>query len=250
MKSSPILNSPYREPDRHFKSDARGLTEEVVNTRRPSSSYIPAPRIRTTQQRLNLQSDDGAYGTERQIENEFVNKLRVKVGVWRSGGYLGVTKATRELLLYWTDETRENKLFFCQIEALETLIYLTEVAEKSGEHWILNEIKKCNNEANPGLFRLAFKMATGAGKTVVMAMLIAYHTLNKIRYPRDTRFTDAFAIITPGITIRDRLSVLLPNSPRNYYRERDIIPFHLFELLQQAVVHITNYHQLELRSNQ
>ncbi|MEK7170607.1 MAG: DEAD/DEAH box helicase family protein, partial [Patescibacteria group bacterium] len=214
------------------------------------SSYIPAPRIRTTQQRLELIRDDGAYGTERQIENEFVNKLRAKVSAWRNSDYPGITKTTRELLLYWNDETRENKLFFCQIEALEALIYITEIAEKSGEHWILNELKKQNEDANPGLFRLAFKMATGAGKTVVMAMLIAYHTLNKIRYPQDTRFTDAFIIITPGITIRDRLSVLLPNNPRNYYRARDIVSYHEMELLQQAVVLITNYHQLELRGNQ
>ena len=133
------------------------------------------------------------------------------------------------MLYYWRDENRENKLFFCQIEALETFIYINEVAEKSGEAWIPNDLRKANNEANPGLYRLAFKMATGSGKTVVMAMIIAYHTLNKIRYPQDTRFTDAFAIITPGITIRDRLNVLLPNDSKNYYLQRDILPHADFE---------------------
>jgi type III restriction enzyme len=102
-------------------------------------------------------------------------------------------------------------------------------------------------DANPGLYRLAFKMATGSGKTVVMAMIIAYHTLNKIHYPQDTRFTDAFVIIAPGITIRDRLNVLLPNDPKNYYRERNIVSYQ--DLLQQATVFITNFHQLELRQN-
>lgn len=92
-------------------------------------------------------------------------------------------------------------------------------------------------------------MATGSGKTVVMAMIIAYHTLNKVRYPQDTRFTDAFVIVTPGITIRDRLSVLLPNNPKNYYRERDIVSYQDFEVLLQATVFITNFHQLELRQN-
>ncbi|HCM68702.1 MAG TPA: restriction endonuclease subunit R [Candidatus Kerfeldbacteria bacterium] len=249
MKISPILNSPYKEPQTHFKSDERGLTDEVANFRRPSSSYIPAPRLRTKQQRLDLGDADGAYGAELQNENELVNKIRAKVGVWRREGYPGTTKTTHDLLQYWTDDSRDNKLFFCQIEALETFIYITEIAEKTGEHGVINELKKLNQDANPGLFRIALKMATGAGKTVVMAMIIAYNTLNKIRYPQDTRFTDAFVIVTPGITIRDRLSVLLPNNPHNYYKERDIVPFHDFELLQQAIVHIVNYHQMEQRQN-
>ncbi|MBK6536872.1 MAG: DEAD/DEAH box helicase family protein [Ignavibacteria bacterium] len=96
---------------------------------------------------------------------------------------------------------------------------------------------------------MAFKMATGSGKTVVMAMIIAYNTLNRIRYPMDTRFTDTFAIITPGITIRDRLNVLLPNDPKNYYLQRDIISYQDFELLKQGTIFITNFHQLEQRQN-
>lgn len=246
---SPILNSPYVEPSLHFKSDERGLTDEVANSRRPSNFYIPVPKAKTQQQKLELNVAEGAYGSELQKENEFINKVRAKIKNWRESGYLGITKASRDLLLYWCDDTRENKLFFCQIEAMETLMYINEVAEKAGDAWIVNELKKANADANPGLYRLAFKMATGSGKTVVMAMIIAYHTLNKIRYPQDTRFTDAFVIVTPGITIRDRLSVLYPNNPRNYYKERDIVPYQDFELLQQAIVFITNFHQLELRQN-
>ena len=248
MKST-ILNSPYLEPNRHFNSDDRGLTDEILGFRRPSSSYIPVPRAKTKEKQLDLNLADGAFGTELQKENELVNKIRAKIKEWRKAGYTGVTKTSRDLLLYWQDETRENKLFFCQIEALETLIYVNEVAEKSGDNWIINELKKNNEDANPGLYRLAFKMATGSGKTVVMAMIIAYNTLNKIRYPQDTRFTDAFVVIVPGITIRDRLNVLLPNDPKNYYRERDIIPYQDLDLLQQAVVFITNFHQLEQRQN-
>jgi type III restriction enzyme len=228
MKKSPILNSPYFEPTRHFKADERGLTDEVVEGRRPSSFYIPVPRIKSRQKRLDLNTSEGALGNELQKENEFINKVRVKIKQWRHGGYQGVTKTSRDLLIYWQDDTRENKLFFCQIEALETLIYVNEVAEKVGENWIISDLKKAATEANPGLYRLAFKMATGSGKTVVMAMIIAYHTLNRIRYPHDTRFTDTFAIIAPGITIRDRLNVLLPNDPKNYYRERDIVSYHDF----------------------
>lgn len=246
---SPILNSPYFEPKWHFKADECGLTEEIIESRRPSSFYIPVPRQKTKQKQLELNTAEGAFGTELQKENEFINKIRAKIKKWREEGHTGITKTSRDLLSYWRDDTRDNKLFFCQIEALETLIYINEVAEKSGDNWIINTLKKENTEANPGLYRLAFKMATGSGKTVVMAMIIAYHTLNKIRYPQDTRFTDAFVIITPGITIRDRLSVLLPNNPKNYYRERDIVSYQDFEILQQATVFITNFHQLELRQN-
>ncbi len=247
---SPIINSPYFEPTRHFKADERGISDEILEFRRPSSFYIPVPRTRTRDRQLELNLAEGAFSGEMQKENEFINKVRAKIKEWREAGYPGITKTSRDLLYYWQDENRENKLFFCQIEALETLIYINEVAEKSGETWIPNDLKKSNNEANPGLYRLAFKMATGSGKTVVMAMIIAYHTLNKIRYPQDTRFTDAFTIITPGITIRDRLNVLLPNDPQNYYLKRDIVSHQDFDLLQQAVVFITNFHQLALRDNQ
>jgi type III restriction enzyme len=244
-----VLNSPYLEPNRHFKSNERGLTEEILEYRRPSSFYIPVPRAKTKQKQFDLNIAEGAYGSELQKENEFINKIRAKVKEWQKKDYLGLTKTSRDLLLYWKDETRENKLFFCQIEALETLMYINEVVEKTGENWIVNELKKANSEANPGLYRLAFKMATGSGKTVVMAMIIAYHTLNKIRYPQDTRFTDAFVIITPGITIRDRLNVLYPNDKHNYYQQRNIVSYQDFELLHQATIYITNFHQLELRQN-
>lgn len=193
---------------------------------------------------------EGAFSAEMQEDNEFINKIRFLINEWRRKEYPGITKTSRDLLYYWQDENRENKLFFCQIEALETLIYLNEVAEKAGETWVLNDLRKANEEANPGLYRLAFKMATGSGKTVVMAMMIAYHTLNKVRYPQDTRFTDAFAILTPGITIRDRLNVLHPNDPQNYYIKRDIVSHQDFELLQGAVVLVMNYHQMGLRDNQ
>lgn len=246
---SPILNSPYFEPNLYFKADERGLTEEIIEGRRPSSFYIPVPRAKTKQKKMELNVSEGAFGSELQKENEFINKVRSKIKDWRKNGYQGITKTSRDLLSYWKDDTRENKLFFCQIEALETLIYINEVAEKSGESWIIGELKKASDDANPGLYRLAFKMATGSGKTVVMAMIIAYNTLNKIRYPQDTRFTDTFAIITPGITIRDRLNVLLPNDPKNYYLQRGIVSYQDFDLLQQANVFITNFHQLEQRQN-
>ena len=246
---SPILNSPYQEPKRHFKSDERGLTEEVDEFRRPSTFYIPVPRAKTLQKQAEQNMAEGALGIEMQKENEFVNKVRTKISEWRNQEYPGLTKTSRDLLSYWTDETRENKLFFCQIEALETIMYVNEVAEKSGDSWMIGSLKKASEDANPGVYRIALKMATGSGKTVVMAMIIAYHTLNKIRYPQDTRFADAFVIVAPGITIRDRLNVLLPNDPNNYYKQRDVVAHEDFDQLQHATVHIINYHQLEPRTN-
>ncbi len=242
---SPVLNSPYKVPDRYFSSNERGLTDQTVEGRRPSAFYIPVPKAKTAKKQAEQNLAEGAYGAELQKENDFVNKIRVRIATWRQKGYPGLTKASRDLLAYWQDDTRENKLFFCQVEALETLMWINEVAEKNGDAWAVNDLRRVNGDANPGLYRLAFKMATGSGKTVVMAMIIAYNTINKIKYPQDTRFTDAFAIIAPGITIRDRLSVLQPNSPENYYRKRDIVSHHDFELLQKANVLIINFHKLE-----
>lgn len=247
--NNPILNSPYEEPRQHFGSDERGITDEIIEARRPSAFYIPVPRAKTLKKRAEQNVAEGAYGSELQKENEFVNKIRGRISEWRSRDYPGLTKVSRDLLRYWNDETRENKLFFCQIEALETIMWINEVAEKNGDAWVVNELHRANADANPGLYRLALKMATGSGKTVVMAMIIAYNTLNKIRYPQDTRFTDTFVVITPGITIRDRLNVLQPNNPANYYRQRNIVSHHDFELLQQANILIINFHQLERRSN-
>ena len=174
-------------------------------------------------------------------ENKLVNDIRRRVGLWRKGGYVGVTPTTARLIAYWTDPNREKKLFFCQNEALETAIYIAEVAKKYGDSWIENAIREANDTSNPGLPRMAFKMATGSGKTVVMAMLIAWHTLNKRANSKDARFSDTFLIVTPGITIRDRLRVLLPNDPENYYRQRDIVPAQLQDQLGQAKIIITNY---------
>ena len=175
-------------------------------------------------------------------ENRFINRVRERVTAWRRGGYHAITPITRQLLEHWNDPDRENRLFFCQIEAVETAIYITEVAKKDGAAWIENEIRDANAKANPHLFRVACKMATGAGKTVVMAMLIAWHTLNKVANRQDRKFSDTFLMVTPGITIRDRLRVLYPNDSENYYDKRDIVPLDRRDELAQANIVITNYH--------
>jgi type III restriction enzyme len=236
---NPILNSPFREPTRHFKFDAEGITDEILTGRRPSSHFVPIPRAKKKGKQLQFETE---WTKDRIEPNPVVDRIRQRVGAWRQGGYVGVTGTTSRLLAYWTREDRDKPLFFCQIEAVETAIYITEVARKYGDAWIENDLRTANDTSNPGLPRMALKMATGSGKTVVMAMLIAWQALNKLEDRQDARFSDAFLIVTPGITIRDRLRVLLPTDPDNYYRQRDILPSDLLERLAQARILITNYH--------
>jgi type III restriction enzyme len=244
---NPIINSPFEEPTRHFRFTDEGITNEIVDGRRISSYFVPIARPKKKKGAAQLSLFETEWTQDRIEENKLVNRIRGRVEIWRKGGYVGVTPVTARLIAYWTDPDREKKLFFCQNEALETAIYITEVARKYGDAWIENEVRDANDTSNPGLPRTAFKMATGAGKTVVMAMLIAWHTLNKRANPQDARFSDTFLIVTPGITIRDRLRVLLPNDPQNYYRQRDIIPAQLQDQLGQAKICITNYHAFGLR---
>jgi type III restriction enzyme len=138
-----------------------------------------------------------------------------------------VTPETARLLQHWRHHQFDNlKPFFCQIEAIETAIWLAEVASDraaaGAKLW--THIRGANKEANPELLRIALKLATGAGKTTVMAMLIAWQTVNAVRHPGSNRFSRAFLVVTPGITIKDRLRVLLPNDPNSYYRERELVP--------------------------
>ncbi len=244
--ANPVINSPFEEPKRHFKFDESGITSQIIPQRRKSAYFvpIPAPRRRGGQQ---LRLDFESWTADRQEENPLINQIRERVGIWRKGGYQGITRTTRSLLDYWQRPGREQRLFFAQIEALETAIYLTEVAQKYNDGWIIEKLRQANQDANPGLFRIAFKMATGSGKTVVMAMLIAWHVLNKQSNPQDRRFSDAFLIVTPGITIRDRLRVLLPADGENYYRRFDLVPPDRFQELHQARIVITNFQAMQLR---
>jgi type III restriction enzyme len=237
---NPIINSPFDEPTRQFRFSDEGITNEIIDGRRISSYFVPIAKSKKKGAK-QLQFDT-EWTQDRIEENKLVNDIRDRVAKWRKGGHVGVTPTTARLIEYWTDPTREKRLFFCQIEALETVIYLAEVASKYGDAWIENAVREANDTSNPGLPRAAFKMATGSGKTVVMAMIIAWHTLNKRANAKDARFSDTFLVVSPGITIRDRLRVLLPNDPDNYYRQRDIVPPQLQDELGHAKILITNYH--------
>jgi type III restriction enzyme len=236
---NPVINSAFVEPRKHFKFDDDGITNEIVEQRRPSAYFIPVAKPKKKGAQLQLGTE---WTEDRLRENDYINEVRGYVRAWRDTDYPGITRTTRQLLDYWKRPERDRRLFFCQIEAVETAIYLTECAERLGRPHLLNLLRGANESANPGLNRVAFKMATGSGKTVVMAMLIAWHALNKIENPQDARFSDSFLIVAPGITIRDRLRVLLPNDADNYYRKLDVVPAELMERLNRAQIVITNFH--------
>jgi type III restriction enzyme len=240
---NPILNSPFDEPARHFRFGETGITNEVEEERRASAYFVPIPAAKKKSQ----MHFDTEWTRDRIEESQFINRVRERVGIWRRGGWPGVTPTTRRLLEHWTREDRERRLFFCQVEAAETTIYLAEAAAKHGDAWIANDLREKAEVANPGLLRVAVKMATGTGKTVVMGMLIAWQTLNKIANPKDSRFSDAFLVVTPGITIRDRLRVLLPQDPESYYVALDLVPPGDREALGQARIAITNFHSFQRR---
>src|ERR1039457_1876434 len=243
---NPVINSPFAEPQRHFRFSDEGITSEIVAERRTSSYFIPIAATKKKGKQLNLTAD---WLGDRVEPNKFINQVRSRVKQWRENKHFGVTRTTAQLLQYWTRPERERRLFFCQIEALEPLIYLTEVAKHQGDTWIENAIHTANADANPLLYRIACKMATGSGKTVVMAMLIAWQTLNKLANPQNAKFTDAFLIVNPGITIRDRLRVLFPNDSDNYYRKLDIVPSDQLPDLCKAKVLVTNFHAFKPREH-
>lgn len=164
---NPILNGPFAAPARHFRSDDDGITNDIVERRRRSAYFVPIARPRKKGAQRSFETE---WTGDRVQENSEINRIRDRVDAWRAGGYVGVTAVTRRLLEYWSDASREKPLFFCQREAVETVVYLAEVAVRYGDAWIENYLRDRNAEYNAGLPRVAMKMATGSGKTVVMGM--------------------------------------------------------------------------------
>jgi type III restriction enzyme len=243
----PILNSPFEVPTRHFKFTEEGISNEIVPKRRSSAYFIPVPRPRNSRKGAQL-AFDTEWTADRLQENDFINRVRAKVAQWSASNYANspITSVTRQLLAHWRAQDRERRLFFCQLEAAETAIYLTEVAPK-WDSWIENQLRDANMAANPELYRIALKMATGSGKTVLMAMIIAWQALNKFANPQDARFSDSFLVVTPGITIRDRLRVLLPNDTETYYKGLDLVTPEQLVQLEAAKIIVTNFHAFKAR---
>ncbi|HXE55747.1 MAG TPA: hypothetical protein VN541_22175, partial [Tepidisphaeraceae bacterium] len=153
--TNPIINSPFDEPRRHFKFNDDGITNEIVESRRPSSYFIPIAQPKKKGKHHQQTFSD--WTADRIEENRTVNFVRQRVKLWREGGYPDVTRTTARLLEHWNNPERLRRLFFCQIEALETLIYVAEVARKYGDAVIENDLRAANEAANPDLFRIACK---------------------------------------------------------------------------------------------
>src|SRR6185369_5093324 len=217
---------------------------------------IPKPRKRKgpdAQQQLVFDEGKGLSTSAQQYDHTaMINAVRQQVEQWRRLPHPNqwqVTPETDRLLQHWRQHQFSNiRPFFCQVEAVETAIWLTEVAPntKSGKR-LLDHLANSNKDANPELMRLALKLATGAGKTTVMAMLIAWQTINAVRRPGSKHFSRGFLVVTPGLTIRDRLRVLQPNDPESYYAGREIVPGDMLDDVNRAKIVITNYHAFKLR---
>jgi type III restriction enzyme len=256
----PILNSPYAYPGRHWELDEDGQpTNRIVDSRRRSRLITPVPKPQRRRRNPNqpgfvFDSGEGLSSEEQEYNpTPIINEIRGYVNDWRrlpNPDQWQVSPETARLLQHWRrPQWSDVRPFFCQVEAVETVIWLTEVAPKRGtavaKFWA--HLRAANGQANPELLRIALKLATGAGKTTVMAMLIAWQTANAIRHPGSRQFSRAFLVVTPGITIKDRLRVLLPNDPDSYFHTCELVPADMLGDIERAKIVITNYHAFRRR---
>jgi type III restriction enzyme len=254
----PIINSPYKYPAQHWELDSEGQpTQQVIEARRRAEFITPIPKPRkhkATQETIVFDEGRGLSSADQQYDpTPIINDLRGRVDQWRGlpnpKDWL-VSPETTRLLQHWRHHQFNSiRPFFCQIEAVETAIWLTEVAPQLGKagKGFTEHLSNANRDANPELMRLALKLATGAGKTTVMAMIIAWQTINAVRRPGSSHFTRGFLVVCPGLTIRDRLRVLQPNDPDSYYESRELVPNDMLGDLERAKIVITNYHAFKLR---
>lgn len=255
----PVINSPYAYPQAHWELDNSGQPTQIkLNSRRKAEFITPIPKPRKKkkskhQEEFTFDEGKGLSSKHQQYETTaIINEVRIQVDLWRklpNSNQWQVTPETQRLLQHWRHHAfQEIRPFFCQVEAVETAIWLTEVAPQTvAGKKILGYLEQANKDANPDLRRLCLKLATGAGKTTVMAMLIAWQTINAVRRPGSKQFTRGFLIVAPGLTIKDRLRVLKPNDPDSYYKHRELVPQDLLEEINRAKIVITNYHAFKLR---
>jgi len=233
-----IVNSPYEEPEKHWRYDRETRLFSLMDGRREAGYVVASEASKSF-------DDPGIF-----IPIPLVNQIRPRVKAWREGGeghepWQGVSAITRTLLKHWNDpeEFEARRFFFCQLEAIETLIWLTEAPgfQRAGI-----EIPGDGGQ----ILRRCCKMATGAGKTIVMAMAIAWHILNKVTYPQDPRFSKNALVIAPGLTVRNRLAVLEPSAQDNYYEQFGVVPPGLLDKLRQGRVVIRNWHILNWETDE
>lgn len=263
---NPILCSPYKEPEQHWLYDSRTGIPSRNPGRRPASYWFKTERTGAAQGQL--------FAEEERDDLPLVNALRDDVRRWRESRWENASETTKTLLRHWSREDRGRRLFFCQIEAVETVIYLREIlavgkrprwapkltlddfttlvdgrnprpqewVAKVAQHPKLADIP--NDAGLKAIQRYACKMATGSGKTVVMSMLIAWAFCNRGTKPGDPRFPRRALVVCPNLTIKQRLSVLRPGDPNNYYDVFDIVPSNLRSDLAKGKVLVTNWHWL------
>ncbi len=263
---NPILCSPYKEPAQHWLYDTKTGVPSKTPGRRPASYWFKTERTGTAQ--LDL------FAEEERDDLPLVNALRQDVKHWRTKGWESASETTKKLLRHWWREDRGRRLFFCQVEAVETIIYLREIlALGKKPRWTpkltLEDFNALSESRNPrpnewlaavaqhpkladipneaglkAIHRYACKMATGSGKTVVMSMLIAWAFCNRGTKPGDPRFPHRALVLCPNLTIKERLNVLRPGDPNNYYEKFDIVPSTLRMELAKGKVLVTNWHWL------
>ncbi len=262
----PILCSPYTEPTEHWLYDMRTGVPSRSPGRRPAGYWFKTERTGSAQFSF--------LAEEERDDLPVVNVLRDDVRRWRDASWPGASQTTKKLLRHWWRQDRGRRLFFCQLEAVETIIYLRELlAQCRTPRWTpklaLREFEMLAEGRNPRpgewmakvaqhpklvdlsnqedlrpIPRYACKMATGSGKTVVMAMLIAWAFCNRGVMPGDSRFPRRVLVVCPNLTIKERLRVLRPAEPGNYYEQFDIVPSPLRPELAKGKVLVTNWHRL------
>ena len=245
----PIINSPFEEPKHYWVYDtATGQPVKAIG-RRPAHYYFRSRRRQDAGQ-------TSFFAEEEMVELKLVNDIRAQIRKWRAEGYKNASYVTKQLLRHWTSPERERKLFFCQIEAAETIIWLNEI-HKPGQHGINIPKDESNEDGQSALIRQCVKMATGSGKTIVMTMLIAWSVLNKIQNRQAKWCSNAVLVVTPNLTVKERLGgvsksqlenrdperALIPGAKGNYYDEFDLVPTALKAHLGQGKIYITNWHQ-------
>lgn len=265
---NPILCSPYREPDQHWLYDTQTGVPTKSPGRRLASYWFKNQRTGSAQQQMSFLAE------EERDDLPLVNALRDDVRRWRMAGWENASETTKKLLRHWWREDRGRRLFFCQVEAVETIIYLREILalgkkprwtpkltmddfntlcqgkNPRPEEWVASvaqhpKLADIPNEAGvKAIHRYACKMATGSGKTVVMAMLISWAFCNRGTKPGDPRFPRRALVLCPNLTIKERLNVLRPGDPKNYYEMFDIVPSTLRTELAKGKVLVTNWHWL------
>lgn len=248
---APIINSPYDEPAHHWHIEAAKPPEKRAG-RRLASYFFRVPEKARRGRAAKAQAamfDETAKGQEYLLD--LANLIRQRLKDWRARDYSGATKVTRELLELWRSPDRAQRLFFAQLEAVETVLFLVEGPDdlKQGVTVPTDEPgEDAKAEGYKAFVRYALKMATGSGKTTVMGMLCAWSILNKVAQPQAAAYSDTVLIVCPNVTIRDRLRELDPNLDElSLYRTRQLVPLHRMPELRRGEVFITNWHNLERR---